>query len=269
VKSAIYSRLSKDRSGLSANTSIQEHECTEYVADQGWEVIGTFTDDDISASRYTSKPRPGYADLLSAIRSNKVEVVLCTEMSRLYRRIDELIELIKLAERTRLRRIETTDGYGYDLSSGEGIHNAISAVNNAQLESRKISDRSKRKKKAMAKEGRFTGGRRPFGYDHLPAVRNNQGEMIEPAHLIPNEPEAAAIKEAAERVLAGASMRSVAMWLNDSGFLTTMGNRWVPSALKKTLAGKMPRGNSRAPVYRFTNEATGKSRVSGNMASDT
>jgi site-specific DNA recombinase len=238
VRAAIYPRLSKDRTGLSPNTTIQQVECEEYAADQDWEVVGVFPDNDISASRYTTKPRTGYADLLHAIRANQVEVVLCTEMSRLYRRIDELIDLIKLAEHTRLRRIETTDGYGYDLSTGEGIHNAISAVNNAQLESRKISDRSKRKKKAMARSGLFGGGRRPFGYDYIPAVRNNQGQVIEAGQLVPNEREAQVIKEAVERILAGSSVRSVAMWLNNSGHYTTLGNRWQPSNLKRLLLTK-------------------------------
>jgi site-specific DNA recombinase len=238
VRAAIYPRLSKDRTGLSPNTTIQEMECQDYAAGQGWEVIGVFPDNDISASRYSSKPRPGYTDLLHAIRTNRVEVVLCTEMSRLYRRIDELIDLIKLAEHTRLRRIETTDGYGYDLSTGEGIHNAISAVNNAQLESRKISDRSKRKKKAMARSGLFGGGRRPFGYDYISATRTNQGQVLEPGRLVPNKQEAEAIKEAATRITGGSSVRSVALWLNDQGLLTTLGNRWTPFNLKRLLLSK-------------------------------
>jgi site-specific DNA recombinase len=184
MRAAIYPRLSKDRTGTSPNVTIQQLECEEYAAEQGWEVAGVFPDNDISASRYSTKPRPGYQELLHAIRANRVDVVLCTEVSRLYRRIDELIDLIKLADRTRLQRIETTDGFGYDLSTGEGIHNAISAVNNAQLESRKISDRSKRKKKVMARSGLFGGGQRPFGYDYIPAVRNNQGQVLDPGRLI-------------------------------------------------------------------------------------
>src|SRR3954447_13202828 len=238
VRAAIYPRLSKDRTGLSPNTTIQEMECQDYAAEQGWDVFGIFPDNDISASRYSSKPRPGYTDLLHAIRTNRVEVVLCTEMSRLYRRIDELIDLIKLAEHTRLRRIETTDGYGYDLSTGEGIHNAISAVNNAQLESRKISDRSKRKKKAMARSGLFGGGRRPFGYDYISATRTNQGQVLEPGRLVLNKREAQAIKEAATRITGGSSVRSVALWLNDQGLLTTLGNRWTPFNLKRLLLSK-------------------------------
>src|SRR3954447_11152162 len=238
VRAAISPGLSKDRSGISPNVVIQQLECEEYAQEHGWEVVGIFADNDISASRYSTKPRHGYQELLHAIRGNRVDVVLCTEVSRLYRRIDELIELIKLAEHTRLRRIETTDGNGYDLSTGEGIHNAISAVNNAQLESRKISDRSKRKKKAMARSGLFGGGRRPFGYDYISATRTNQGQVLEPGRLVPNMREAQAIKEAATRITGGSSVRSVALWLNDEGLLTTLGNRWTPFNLKRLLLSR-------------------------------
>jgi site-specific DNA recombinase len=63
-----------------------------------------------------------------------------------------------LAETTPLRGIWTTDGIGYDLSTPEGIHAAIAAVNNAMLESAKISKRTKRKQKARALKGKHHGG---------------------------------------------------------------------------------------------------------------
>jgi hypothetical protein len=40
-----------------------------------------------------------------------------------------------------LKHIITIDEPGYDLSTSQAIHNAASAVNNAMLESRRISDR--------------------------------------------------------------------------------------------------------------------------------
>src|SRR3712207_8283270 len=53
--------------------------------------------------------------------------------------------------------------------------------------------------------------------------------------LIPNEGEALAIRGAAARIIGGASVRSVALWLNDEGLLTTRGNRWTPFNLKRLL----------------------------------
>src|SRR3712207_9143163 len=66
------------------------------------------SDDDLSASRYSTKPRPGYAALLADITADRVEVIVVTEMTRLYRRLEELLELIRLAETTALRSEEHT-----------------------------------------------------------------------------------------------------------------------------------------------------------------
>jgi site-specific DNA recombinase len=255
MRAAIYPRLSKDRSGISENVEVQIAECETYAEAHSWTVVGVYPDNDLSASKYSTKPRPGYQALLAAICANQIDVVVVTEMERLYRRIDELTHLIKLAESTSLRRIEKTDGNGYDLSTGEGIHNAISSVNNAQLESRKISDRSRRKKGAQARAGLFSGGRRPFGYDYIPAERDSQGSVIAPGRLVPNPKEVAALRYAALRILSGATTRAVARDLNQREIFTTMGNLWRPHTLKRTLLAKYVLG---IREHRYTDPATTK-----------
>jgi site-specific DNA recombinase len=117
---ALYARLSKDRSGLSENVQIQLREGEEYVEDNGGSVSLRFKDDDKGASKYSTKPRPDFERLIAAIERGEVEVIVVTEMTRLYRRMEQLLDLIKMAERTKLRGIWTTDGIGYDLSTPEG-----------------------------------------------------------------------------------------------------------------------------------------------------
>jgi hypothetical protein len=46
---------------------------------------------------------------LTAVRLGEVEAVGATEMTRLYRKLKELLELNRLAEVTALKKIETTD----------------------------------------------------------------------------------------------------------------------------------------------------------------
>src|SRR5512132_2880540 len=199
MPAAIYTRLSLERDANAENCAIQEAECREYAESLGWEVVAVFSDSDISASRYSRKPRPGYNELIEAVKAGEVEAILITEMPRLYRRLEELLELMHLAEATNLKRIETTDGLAYDLSTGVGVHNAVAAVNTAMFESRKISDRMKRKRRAEAKDGRAHGGSRPYGYE--------KGGMVV------NETEADVIREAARLVLAGDSTRSIIQML--------------------------------------------------------
>jgi site-specific DNA recombinase len=166
LKAAIYARLSLEREANAENVQMQIEECRAYIDVQGWNLCGVFSDTDISASKYSKKPRPGYEQLLEAVRVGEVECIVITEMPRLYRRLEELLELTRLAETTALQRIDSTDGnYYYDLSTGMGVHNAVSAVNTAVLESRKTSDRMKRKRRIEAAAGKAHGGGRPYGYE--------------------------------------------------------------------------------------------------------
>ena len=107
MRVAIYARLSRDNSGISENVDIQILECREYAEEQEWMVVGVFSDNDISASKYSTKPRPGYHIMITALKNDGIEAVLVTEMTRLYRRLDELLDLMRLAKATSLKHIIT------------------------------------------------------------------------------------------------------------------------------------------------------------------
>src|SRR3954468_24797911 len=193
---AIYCRLSKDRSGLSENTAIQLRECVEYAAEQGWQIVAQFEENDISASKFSKKPRPLYEALVRMVEENKVDIILSTEGERLLRQPKELDRLLDLAEPTTLSRIVHTNGEDYDLSTANGIYNARQDVARAERESRKISERQKRKKRAQAREGKPGGGRRPFGY---------AADMV-----TVNEAEAAVLRDMADKVIRGWGFKEVA-----------------------------------------------------------
>jgi site-specific DNA recombinase len=224
MRCAIYARLSIEREASADNVEIQIEECRAHIEDQGWVVACIFSDADISASKYSKKPRPGYTQLLEAVRAGEVEYIVITEMPRLYRRLEELLELMHLAESTALKRIETTDGNYYDLSSGMGVHNAVAAVNTAVLESRRTSDRMKRKRRAEAQAGRAHGGIRPYGYE--------KGGMTL------NEVEADIIRECAALILAGETLMSVVRMLNEREVPTASGKTWYFRNLEQILTSR-------------------------------
>jgi site-specific DNA recombinase len=222
MKVAIYARLSKDTSGISENVDIQVRECTAHARSMGFQIAGIFCDNDISASKYSRKPRPGYNTLLAAIRANQVDGILITEMARLYRRLDELLHLIELAERTSLKHIITIDEAGYDLSIGQGIDNAVSAVTNAMLESSRTSDRQKRRIRARAQDGAGHGGKRPYGY--------------EPGWKALRQDEAQVVVWMVKRILGGKTINGVVRELNDMGVPTATGKQWHHTLVRQILS---------------------------------
>jgi site-specific DNA recombinase len=235
----IYARQSKYRGGgLSPNCESQVEECTQFAEEQGDRIVGVFKDVDISASQYSRKPRHDYEGMLEGLRRGEAQGVLCTEMPRLYRRLEELLDLIHLATETPLRKIVTTDGNGYDLATGEGIHNAVSAVNNAVLESRRMSDRIRRKKRAQAKGGEYHGGPRPYGYEG--PIKDEHGNILNKSRLgrAVVEHEADILREVVTRILAGEGIRHVVGDLNVRGIRTSQGNHWQITTMKRLLTSK-------------------------------
>jgi DNA invertase Pin-like site-specific DNA recombinase len=136
-----------------------------------------FTDNDLSASKYATKPRPGYLDLLAAIRAGRVELILVTEVSRVFRNLADAVELLSLVRATPLRWVETIGSARYDLTTVQGEHNLLEAVVGASRESGTTSDRVRRGKRANARAGYWPGGARPYGYKRVPVV--NERGVIE------------------------------------------------------------------------------------------
>lgn len=237
MRAIVYDRISEDPEGERENVEIRLAECREFCADQGWVVVAEFSDDDISASKYTKKLRPGYNDFFNAVAAGAGEIVVTTEMERLYRRLEELLELIKLAERTPLRRIACTDGSGYDLSTGPGIHGAISAVNNGMLESRKLSDRMKRKKQAKASNGYWWGGARPFGYQLAEREGiTRTGKKFIYYELEPDPVESELVEEGVKRILAGESASAIALDWTKRGIRGARGGALDNTQITRTLS---------------------------------
>ncbi len=227
LRIVIYTRLSKNHGGLSTNTSIQVVECLDeaqyYARQQGLElvVVGIYEENDVSASKYSTKPRSDYLELMELVKSNQVDVIFATEMERLCRRPREMEDIIDLAEVTDLRCIYFTSDDSYDLRTVNGISRARDAVNRADRESRKISERIKRKLADKASEGASHGGRRAYGY-------KSGGMELE-------EHEAEIIRQMGDMVADGTSCREVAYWANEQNIPTAEGKLWAAVSVQNML----------------------------------
>ena len=85
----------------------------------GWELVEVLTDNDISASRYSKKPRPGYGRLLAAIVAG-VDRAVAYDVDRLLRQPRQLEDLIDLCEqRNGAFQLHNVNGE-LDLTTGGG-----------------------------------------------------------------------------------------------------------------------------------------------------
>lgn len=86
---AIYTRISKDREGEALGVSRQESQSRELAQRLGVEVVAVFSDNDVSASRRSGKPRPAFAEMLSRARAGEFTHIVAYSNSRLTRRVRE------------------------------------------------------------------------------------------------------------------------------------------------------------------------------------
>lgn len=217
-RAAIYTRISRDREGAGLGVDRQEQDCRELAARHCWPIEATFIDNDLSA--YSGKPRPGYLAMLDAIRQGAVDAVLAWHTDRLHRSPAELEEYIGVCDARGVPTLTVKAG-PLDLStpSGRMVARQLGAV--ARYEVEHAIERQQRAKLQAATDGRWKGGRRPYGFEH-------DGVTVRPG-------EAAEVLRASEAILSGASILGIVADMNARGLVTSSGRPWRQDAVRRVL----------------------------------
>ncbi|MGH3319484.1 MAG: recombinase family protein [Streptosporangiaceae bacterium] len=214
----VYCRISRDREGAGLGVQRQRQDCEELAHRLGWTVVGTHTDNDLSA--YSGKPRPGYRALLDDLEAGRATAVLVWHTDRLHRSPAELEHYIGVCE-PRGVVTHTVKAGPLDLAtpSGRMVARQLGAV--ARFEVEHKSDRQQRAREQAVAEGRWVGGRRPFGYEA-------DGVTVRPD-------EAAEVIRATHDVLAGVSLHAIARDLGARDVRTSTGRPWRREELRRML----------------------------------
>ncbi len=210
--------MSKDRVGAGLGVDRQRADCEELADRLGWTVVGHHSDNDLSA--YSGKPRPGYAALLADLDSGRADAVIVWHTDRLHRRPTELEDYIAVCERRNVTT-QTVRAGPLDLAtpSGRMIARQLGVV--ARYEVEHMIERSQRAKSQAAAAGKWLGGRRPFGYEV-------DGVTV-------RESEATVVREVADSLLAGLSLRSIAADLTRRGRTSSTGKVWTGKDLRTVM----------------------------------
>lgn len=215
---AIYARISADVEGTGLGVVRQVEDCRKLAADRGWPVGDEYVDNDVSA--YSGKPRREYARMLVDLKSGARDAVIVYNLDRLHRRPVELEEFVSLCESVGVRDVATVTA-DIDLGNDDGLFMARIFAAFAAKESGRKSARIRRKMLQNAEQGLPHGSARPFGY--------------EPDKITVRPDEAKVIREVVDRYLAGASIRSLTIWLNDTGIAPAVSKSWQTTAVRQIL----------------------------------
>lgn len=207
----LYIRLSReddDKVEMSESITNQKSLLLQYVKENNLRVYDIYVDDGYSGTNFD---RPNFNRLLSDIELGKINMVITKDMSRLgrdYIGTGNLIE--KYFPEHNVRYIAVTDNIDTFLDSSNNDIAPFKAIMN-DMYAKDISKKIKSSLKAKMKEGKWVGGRTPFGYDKDKDNKN---------HLVINEEQANVVKRIFDMCLEGLSFFKIAKQLTNEGVKT-------------------------------------------------
>lgn len=221
TQAAIYARISSD-DGSALGVGRQIADCEREAQRRGWTVSDRYIDNDVSASR--GAPRPEYERMLADVRAGRLGAIVVWDVDRLTRTMRELEDVIDFANQRGLALASV--GGEIDLSTEQGRMMARMKGTVARYEVEQSSRRLKRKAAELRAAG-APNGPRPYGYDRvrIDGVSTN----------VINAAEAAMIREATQRVLAGEGLWRIVNDLNARGCVTQRGGPWQTQTLRRML----------------------------------
>lgn len=231
----MYLRISLDATGEGLAVERQRKECGAIVQARGWEVVGEYVDNSISASD-SRKKRPAYDRLVSDYENGAYDALVCYDLDRLTRQPRQLEDWIDAAESRGLALVTANGEADLTTDAGRLFARIRLAVARAEVERKSARQRSAAKQRSEL--GKPPLGVRLTGY-------TPKGE------LVPEEAEL--VRRIFADFLSARNLRAVARSLNDDGIETRRGKPWHPSTVQTIL--RNPRYAGRA-VYR--GEETGQ-----------
>lgn len=223
VRAAIYCRISLARFGETIKVDEQEALCRKLAQDRDWRVVENCVFRDPNRSAWQrSRKRPGWDAMLEAVELDQVDGIIVYHGDRLIRQPWDLEILIRLADQRGIRLASPTGERDLDNPDDRFILRIEAAQ--ACRESDNTSRRMRWHFDKRAEQGvvRLGGrGGRAFGFE--PDGKTHRGADVR------------AIKEVADRVLAGEAVGAIARDLNARGIFTTTGGPWDHGSLKKLL----------------------------------
>lgn len=230
-------RISDDRDDTRAGVGRQEEDCRALATRLGWQIAEVIVENDTSA--YKTKAgvdadglpvrrtrRPEFRRALQLLNAGRADGLIVYDIDRLARQPRDLEALIDLVETRQVPVVAVTGGI--DLSNSAGVAMARVLMAMANKSSADTARRVARAHVQQAQEGRPPGGWRAYGYE---ADRRT---------LIPAEAEV--IREIADRIIAGDSLRTIRTDLDRRGIRPPHADKWSSASLRSVVSKPMTAG---------------------------
>ncbi|MGG7509384.1 recombinase family protein [Plantibacter sp. YIM 135249] len=257
MRAGIYARISKDTEGTGLGVKRQEQDCRREAERRGWDVVSVYTDNDVSATR--SKKRPAYDRMVTDIKAGHINAIIVWDVDRLTRTPRELEDVIDMANTHGLALANV--GGDIDISTPDGRMMARIKGTVARREVESMSRRLKRKFQEKAEKGE-PHGYSPYGFKR---ILDADGDSVATVRRdVVDEEQAAVVREAARRVLAHESLRSIVNDFNARGIHGPQAPMWNSTILRQILTRP-----TNAGLRQYQGQVIGKSTTEPIYSSET
>ncbi|MDR2973584.1 MAG: recombinase family protein [Propionibacteriaceae bacterium] len=201
----LYARLSVTKEE-SVSIERQLQSCRQYAEARGWNVIGSFIDDGVSATINRPEERRGWKALTA---TNGFDAVVIWKVDRLARRVLDFLHADETLQARGAGLVAVEDPI--DMTSPQGRAFAVMLAVFGEMEAEAIRARVRAARTHLVKAGRFAGGGIPYGYR---SVENPDG----PGRVLAKDPERISwLVEAVAMALAGITVNAITTWLTSEG----------------------------------------------------
>lgn len=195
----IYIRVSTDEQAEQGYSLDAQRERLEaYCISQGWQEFRIYMDDGYTG---TNTNRPGLKRLIRHIEEQKINLVLVYKLDRLSRKQKDVLSLLEdVFEKNNVGFKSATEPFDTSTPFGKAMIGVLAVF--AQLDRDMIIERLTTGRKQRISNGKWPGGRVPFGYNWDSAT-----DMF-----FVNEEEARIVKEIFKMYLEGHSRLAISEW---------------------------------------------------------
>jgi site-specific DNA recombinase len=232
----VYARKSsrEDEQGREVTYSVEaqaEWGIREVEENPAW-VLGKVHKDAAKSAWRPGVVRPEFQALMKRLRSGEAGGVWFRNVDRFTRKMREAVDLVEVAQKGCV--VASTDGT-FDLTATEDQERFYERALEAEKESNRTSRRTRNGKRNKVKQrGQSNASWRGFARPGYLMGLNEMGLKVPvPAEQLAAE--VAAVREAADRLIAGGTFASIVADWNDAGLTTVTGARWDSTRIRDVL----------------------------------
>lgn len=165
IRCALYPRVSTEEQFLNGlSLDAQHKDLTDYANRMGYEIVGIYPDEGISARKPVSK-RPALLRLLEDVKQNKIDIILVTKLDRWFRNIKEYQATEEVLQAHNCHWKTIYEEYDTSTANGQMVVNIMLAV--AQNECDRTSERIKVVFEHKKRNQEHLNGPVQFGYKNV------------------------------------------------------------------------------------------------------